>query len=54
MMTRSRNIKLLDYLMLAAIYFLCLFMLPLVAVYVFGSRCRALVRRVLARQRGNG
>jgi hypothetical protein len=31
--------------LIAAVYLLCLLMLPFVAVYVFGGKCRALVRR---------
>jgi hypothetical protein len=41
------------YVMLA-FYFVCLLMLPFVAVYVFGSKCRALLRRALVRQRDQG
>jgi hypothetical protein len=44
MPTRRRDTEPPLHLM-AAVYLLCLLMLPFVAVCVFGSKCRALVRR---------
>jgi hypothetical protein len=40
--------------LILAVYVLCLLMLPFVAVYVFGSKCRALLRRGLTRLRDKG
>jgi hypothetical protein len=34
--------------LILAVYVLCLLILPFVAVYVFGSKCRGLLRRGLA------